>query len=645
MWSPEDVVRVRNHGLASGASEQAERAQVLCKANAQAITLLHKIEPAWTPMIPEGLDPCSIPANVLDQFHLAQQPVSFANKALQAEAETASSPIDFTEQRAEARMQGSNNWAISPARSSTGRPILANDPHRSYEVPSLRYIAHLVAPGLNVIGAGEPALPGISIGHNDRAAFGLTVFPITQEDLYVYETNPQNPNDYRYQGAWEPMRIVHESIAVKGEAANDAELKFTRHGPVIFEDPAQHRAYAVRATWLDTGAAPYLASLRYLRAHSVEQFAAALKYWGEPSENQVYADTTGRIAWFPVGYAPVRKNSDGLMPLPGDGRYEWSGYLDRDQLPSEIDPPRGYVATANQLNLPKDYPYQTRRTGFIWSDPSRQQRIEEVIGAAPKFGIEDSQKLQNDYTSMPARRLLKLLGAIQVQDAQLADTIHWLQGWDQRVTTESPQAALYEVWVSHHLGGAVTTAAIPQVPESFRSQVTGSSQTVLELLERPDASLGATPERSRDEIMLRSLASALEETRQRLGTDRTRWQWGQLSSALFEHVLDPLASATQKKTLDVGPSPKAGDGNVVGAAGYRSHDFRLREGASFRMVVDVGDWDRSVAINSPGQSGDPGSPHYRDLFPLWLSGQYFPLVYSRAAIERNMERKILLVPR
>lgn len=645
MWSPEDVVRVRNHGLVSGASEQVERAQIVCKAGPQAADLVHKIEPAWTPLVPEGLDPCSIPANVLDQYHLAQQPVSFANKTLQALAGQDPAPGEYSEQRAEARMQGSNNWAISPARSRTGRPILANDPHRSYEVPSLRYVAHLVAPGLNVIGAGEPALPGISIGHNDRAAFGLTVFPITQEDLYVYETNPANPNEYRYQGGWEAMRVMHESIAVKGEFPRDAGLKFTRHGPVIFEDPAQHRAYAVRATWLDTGAAPYLASLRYLRAQSVEQFAAALKFWGEPSENQVYADTSGRIAWFPVGFTPVRKNSDGLMPLPGDGRYEWSGYLDRDQLPSEIDPARGYIATANQLNLPRDYPYQTRRTGFIWSDPSRQQRIEEVIGAAPKFGIGESQKLQNDYTSLPARRLIRLLGTMQVQDPQLADAIHWLSGWDQRVTAESPQAALYEVWVSHHLGSAVTAAVIPQVPDDLRAQVSGSSETVLEYLEHPDSRLGAAPERARDDLMLRSLGSALAETRERLGADRARWQWGQLSSALFEHAIDPLAPAAQKTSLDVGPAPKAGDGNVVGAAAYRPRDFRLRDGASFRMVVDVGDWDRSVAVNSPGQSGDPASPHYRDLFPLWLAGQYFPLVYSRGAIEHNLERKILLVPR
>src|SRR5262249_20210221 len=151
---------------------------------------------------------------------------------------------------------------VAPAKSTTGRPILANDPHRALDVPSLRYIAHLVAPGLDVIGSGEPSLPGIAIGHNERIAFGITVFFIAQEDLYVYETNPANPNEYRYRDAWEPMRIVRESIAVRGGPQVQAQLKFTRHGPVLLEDATHHRAYAVRATWLDTGGAPYFAAMR-----------------------------------------------------------------------------------------------------------------------------------------------------------------------------------------------------------------------------------------------------------------------------------------------------------------------------------------------------------------------------------------------
>ena len=644
-WKPEDIVRIRNHGLVVGVGQQLLRAQATCKAGPDAADLLLKVSPPWTPVVPEGLDLCSIPSSVLDQYHLALKAVTFGTDEPRAANDDPQPELVLAQNTALGRAQGSNNWVVAPAKSATGRPILANDPHRNEEVPSLRYLVHVVAPGLDVIGAGEPSLPGVSIGHNEHIAFGLTVFPIAQEDLYIYETNPTNPGEYRYRGAWEPMRVVHEALTVRGGGETDIELKFTRHGPVVMEDLPHRRAYAVRATWLGTGAAPYFASMRYIQARNVREFGAALKFWGEPGENQIVADTNGRIGWFPSGFVPIRHNSDGLLPLPGDGRYEWDGILDRNLLPSEIDPARHYVATANQLNLPQGYPYAERRVGFAWYDNDRFDRISEVMDGLGKVSMRDSEALQNDYVTVPGRRLIRVLGAIRTDDARLADTVAWLQTWDGQVTAESPQAALFEVWVSHHLGAAAITAAAPALPESMRTAISGTTMTVLELLEHPDARLGASPEKTRDAVMLRSLAAALDETAQRLGADRATWQWGRLATTLFEHPLAGLASAAERAQMNVGPAPKAGDDSTVGAAYYRSKDFRLQSGASFRMVLDVGRWDDSVAVNAPGQSGDWGGTHYRDLFPLWLSGQYFPLLYTRAAVEKATEREILLLPR
>jgi penicillin amidase len=635
-WSAEDVVRVRNHGFALGATLEAMRAQAACKGGLAAAEFLPKISPPWSLAVPEGLDPCGIPGNVLDQYVLAQAPVGFGK---------AGRHLSLALNVLGGRSKGSNNWVIASSKSATGRPILANDPHREEGVPSLRYIAQLVAPGLDVIGAGEPALPGISIGHNERVAFGLTIFLIAQEDLYVYDTNPQNPNDYRYQGGWESMRVVHERVAVRGEPDRDVELKFTRHGPVVFEDPDRHRAYAVRATWLDTGGAPYMGSMRYVRARSVDQFAEALKHWGEPGENQIVADTTGKIGWFPAGFTPIRPNSDGLLPLPGDGRYEWNGYLDRDLLPSEIDPARGYIATANQLNLPKNYPYAERRVGFFWGSDFRFDRISEFIDPRPKVSIKDSERLQNDYLTLPGRRLIGVLKKISTSDSRLRELIDWLAAWDDRVSASSPQAALYEIWVSHHLGAAVIAQVAPYLSQSDRANISGSASEIVELMEHPNDRLGQTPHKVRDGIMLSTLSAAVEETQQRLGPERSAWKWGQLATARFEHPLSAWADETQRRMMNVGPAPKAGDKDVVGVAAYRSKDFRLEDGASFRMVLDVGHWDDSVAVNTPGQSGDWASPHYRDLFSSWLSGEYFPLVYSRAAVEKATELRILLVPR
>src|SRR5262249_26444466 len=228
------------------------------------------------------------------------------------------------------------------------------------------------------------------------------------------------------------------------------ELKFTRHGPVTLEDPQHHRAYAVRAAWLEAGGTPYFGAMKYLRVRTLAEFNSALKYWGGGGENQIAADTSGKIGWFPAGLTPVRPNSDGLLPLPGDGRYEWNGYLDTDLLPSEKDPARGYIATANQMNIPGDYPYQQRRLGFFWYDDYRFRRISDVLAVASKHSIADSEKLQNDFLSLPGQRLMAVLSRIQTTDPELQELMQWLASWNGRVTVDSPQAALYEVWISRH---------------------------------------------------------------------------------------------------------------------------------------------------------------------------------------------------
>ncbi len=223
---------------------------------------------------------------------------------------------------------GSNNWVVSGDLTQDGWPMMINDPHRAQSVPSLRYWAHLVGPGWNVIGGGEPEIPGISIGHNEQGSWGLTVFGTDGEDLMVYQTNPAHPNQYRYQGRWEDMQIIEEVIEVKGAPSVTVELKYTRHGPVSFEDLDKNLAYAVRPAWMEIGGAPYLASLRMDQAKTWEEFRDATNYSNIPGENMIWADRDGNIGWQAVGIAPLRRNFSGLVPVPGDGRYEWDGYLE-----------------------------------------------------------------------------------------------------------------------------------------------------------------------------------------------------------------------------------------------------------------------------------------------------------------------------
>lgn len=639
-WTPEDVVRIRSHGLTRNVASEVSRARVACAAGLEADRFRRKIKPDWATRVPDGLDPCSIPREVLNDYQLATREVTFAKPGQQR---TSLDPDKFLAQ-ADDRVStiGSNNWTIAPSRTATGRPILANDPHRAHGVPSLRYIVHLNAPGLSVIGAGEPALPGISIGHNGQIAFGLTIFAIDQEDLFVYETNPDNPNQYRYRDGWEDMRVVRETIEVKGEGPREVELRFTRHGPVLHADPAQRRAFAMRTVWFEPGTSAYFNSAEYMTAKDWDGFKKAMVNWGAPSENQVYADTSGNIGWIVGGRSPLRPNWDGLMPVPGDGRYEWSGFLKGEELPQVFNPETGWFATANEMNIPAGYPIAERKVGFEWSDPSRITRIKEVLASKEKITLADAMALQTDDYTVNGRRLTKLLEPISSDDPMLGEGLKLLKEWDHRTSADSAGAALFEVWMTKHLGRALTTKALPEAARAALG--TSDIAAVVDYLEHPDQALGADPIAARQEILTESLRSAMNEVRQVLGPDISNWAWGKLHHAQFEHALAPLADDPTRAQMTVGRLAMGGSAFSPRAASYRASDFRVTAGASFRMVLDVGNWDQSVTINTPGQSGNPFSAHYRDLAPLWAAGDYVPLVYSREAVERAARDVIKLMP-
>ena len=614
-WAPADVVRIRGNGLWRNLTNEVERARILCRFPATVDSLHKRLEPAWSVTVPAGLDPCSIPINVLDVYLLAKAPVSFSQPWLAlAEAFDAEHRTGI----------GSNNWVVAPSRTATGRPILANDPHRGHAVPSLRYAAHLVAPGLDVIGAGEPALPGISIGHNERIAFGLTIFPIDQEDLYVYETRPGAPNEYKYRDHWEPMQALTESIEVRGGSPRTVELKFTRHGPVIFEDAEHHRAFAARVAWLEPGMAPYFGSVEYMRAQNWDQFVGALNRWGAPSENQVYADVDGNIGYKPAGLFPRRTTWDGLLPVPGDGRYEWDGFFDMDALPQEFNPPRGFVATANAMNLPDDYPIDARRIGFEWTAPWRARRLVEVLESQPHHTFADSLALQRDYTSPLAR---ELIGRIPPSDRDPAATL--LRGWDGVLAADSAAAALYVVWYYKHLNPALAEWAAPAGAQQLIRPI--DSLAVVDLIDA-----------HRDEVaplIANSLAAAWTDTQARLGRDPAQWRWGSLHKTAFRH---PLGERLPQAAMP--DYSRGGDGTTPNNTSFDGNDFSVTSGASWRMVLDVGNWDAARMTNAPGQSGDPNSPFYANLLEGWANDRSFPLLYSRGALDAHVVRIIRLSP-
>ncbi|RKK05594.1 penicillin acylase family protein [Pseudoroseomonas wenyumeiae] len=647
-WAADDVVRIRTHTLTRNALSEVIRAIVLARADLATDLLRKDIEPMREPIRPEGLDLGSLEITCLDTFKLATAAVTFSPERLAAPLEDWrrwTQVADNGEVMRKAEMEGSNNWAVHGSRTESGRPILASDPHRAHAAPGLRYIVHLEAPGFNAIGAGEPAVPGISIGHNGTAAFALTIHGADQEDVMVYETIGDG-SSYRYGDGYEPMIEEMAEFTVMGQETQSLPLRFTRHGPIIAEAPG--RAVAVRTVWSLPGSAPYLRSLTGMRATTLEDYAAAMRGWGTPSVNQIYADTSGTIAWMPAGYAPQRPNWDGLLPMPGDGRYEWSGLLDPAEYPTIVNPPEGFVASANELNLPADWPHEQKMFGFEWTEASRARRIREVLGRIgineqPLHRVEDSAALQTDVLSIPARRLCALLLRLPRSGAapELWAALTLLEEWDHQLRANSAAAALFEVFLAKFLKPRMLEALVPDA--SLRPLLLPQdNEALLRALEQPDSRFGTDPAAGRDALLASCLTDAFRDCEKRMGSSPSGWEWGKLHHGYFQHALSGLPDAPAH--LDVGPLPVGGSASTPMHTGYRPSDFRAMYGASVRLVMDVGEWDKSIAINAPGQSGDPRSPHYADLAPSWSRGAYVPLLYSREAVDAMEMQRIELIP-
>jgi penicillin amidase len=643
-WEPSDVVRIRSHGLFHNVAHEVARALILRDFGLAAEGLWRRREPGGELTVPEGLDLSVIPDDVLCNYALAVLPAQLLGSA--------DAPAAAGGRTAQAD-EGSNNWVLAPERTATGRALLANDPHRIVSLPSLRYIVHLSAPGFDVIGAGEPALPGLSVGHNGHVAFGFTVFSVDQEDLYVYRTLPGQPREYWYRDRWQPMTVVREDIPVRDAPPMPVELWFTRHGPVIRSVPESDAAFAVRAAWLQPGMAPYLGSIEMMRAPDVERFTAALNRWGAPGENLVYADETGTIGWKAAGLTPIRPNWDGTLPVPGDGRYEWAGFYDMDDLPAEVNPARGWIATANEMNLPPGFPGD-RVITRDWPAPFRAERIAEVLGPVTGCTVADMVRLQGDYVSLPARRIVRALAGQRWTDPAAERAARLLAGWDGTLAADSAPGAVFQVWYRRHLRPGLRRLALAQtlppekVPAALAAvlpedDLVGDPRIDLDLIENPGSRLGVNPAAVLAALFDTSLSAAMADLTDLLGPAEQDWAWGRLHQARFAHPAGPAMSAAAREQAAIGPLPRGGSADTVGATTYLP-DFIQAAGATFRLVVDVGAWDNSVVMNSPGQSGDPASPHYADLFAPWAADAAVPLLYSRDRIEAVARERIRLVP-
>ena len=639
-WTAEVVIS-RHQGLLGNIGQELEIGRAVALIGPEKVKdllWLHPQEPVLD--LDPKIDQQLLFEDLLAPYFAFRKGVQFEPRDLQPEyrtAEAISLLNQFNELSKDSLAIGSNNWVVAGSKTVDGNTYMANDPHRTIAVPSLRYMAHLVAPGWNVIGGGEPEIPGISIGHNGIGAWGLTVFRTDGEDLYQYELNPKNPLQYKYKGEWKDFKIIEEVVKVKDGPNETIKLYYSHHGPITYLNKKALKAYGVRCAWLDPGGSPYLASLRMDQAQNWEEFRDACNYSHIPGENMIWADKNGTIGWQAVGIAPVRNHSSGLVPVPGDGSYDWDGYLPIIQKPNELNPKSGFIATANQNVTPEDYEHWNA-IGFSWSDPYRGDRVNEFLESKNHLNMEDMRRLQTDVASLPARTLIPLLLELPL-DPQLAQLQNKFSNWNQRLEPTSIEAGIYVAWEDE----IQRLAHEKFVPENVKKHL-GKLQLkrVLVWIQKPKDSPFKS-DSSRNSFLMEAFKNAVGNLKKSLGEEPLQWQYGQeaYKHSSITHALGAVASSQYAKKLNLPSLPRGGNAYTPGSTGSNK---RQSSGASFRMIVNTGDWDATIGTNAPGQSGNPDSPFYTNLYEDWAKDVYFPVYYSKEKIEEHLYKRTLLTP-
>ena len=558
---------------------------------------------------------------------------------------------------------GSNAWAVAGWRSASGAGLLASDPHLAPAMPAVWYELSLDCTGadgegMRVAGASLPGLPGVVIGHNGHIAWGMTASLADVQDLFVEEPDPADPLKFRRGDGWERAEVVREEIRVRGRPRwHVEEVVVSSNGPVVTPLlAASGPPVSLRASGLDP-AESLTAGLALNRARSWDEFRAALAGWAAPSLSVVYADRQGNVGYQMVGRVPRRVQGDGSVPAPGwDPAYAWRGYLTIDELPHVYNPPSGVVATANNRPVDDDYPFAV---GVDWCDAYRIGRIAELLAGRERHNPRSFAAIQRDVTSIAARRVVEAIrrevGDEQPIDPLEREALRRLLAWDGELSARSPEAAIYGVmrvkllrFLYGPLLGDVLDVYLGDRAHRFGGLSSFAWRTSSLLIRALGDS--AWPEKighhglSWRDVLMIGLGEAVSELRLKLGEEIDAWRWGSVHTVAFDHPLARIKPL--RRLLSRGPFPIGGDVDTPLQAGSWAGLIggNVSWAPSYRQVVDLGDPSGSMAVNTTGQSGHPASPHYADLLPLWLRGDYHPMLWERADVEAHLEGETRLIP-
>ena len=536
----------------------------------------------------------------------------------------------------------SNAWALAGSRTASGAPILANDPHLAPAIPAPWYLAHLRTPDWAVAGASFVGGPAFPTGHNGQIAWGITAGCTDSADLFWEELDLE-AGTARGPAGPEPIEHIEQRIAVRGAAEVVEPVLVTARGPVVTPLLDVEHALSLRATWLEP--ARVRGFLDIHRAGDFATFRAAFADWPGPALNVVYADAAGHIGWQLIGALPRRRGGNGTLPRPAwDPTGGWeASHLPFDALPWVLDPDAGHVVSANNAPRPDadDAPF----LGVDWLDGYRAARIGEVLPQRDDWDVASTMALQSDVASVPWRDLQPFVAAAVPADADGALALGLLRDWDGVVDPDSAAAAVFELFVSE----LAATMARERAPRAWQSAIGSGVGPALPrtslgavTLSRLVARLRAGPDASA--AMAAALSSAMRTLREAAGDDPSGWAWGAVRPLRLLHPLG--VQRPLDRMLNVGPVPLGGDTNTVAQAGVLPLN-PLRNPAAIpnhRTVIDLGDPERSRYVLAGGQSGNPLSPHYADLFALWRRGEGVPIAWSAAAVESATVDRLILGP-
>ena len=548
---------------------------------------------------------------------------------------------------------GSNNWVVGGEHTESGLPLLANDPHLEIQMPSIWYEVGLHAPGWDVTGFSFAGVPGVIVGHNANIAWGVTNAGPDVQDLFIEKINPSNPNQYEFMGEWQDMEIIQEVIKVNGGEDVVIDVRITHHGPIINEVPSvannlSSNSDLLSVRWTADEPSRVLEAVVLLdQAENYDDFREALRSWDVPSQNFVYADVEGNIAYQMPSLIPIRKNGNGLVPVPGwTGEYEWEGWVPYEELPALFNPESGYIVTANHAIVDEEY------ANFLtlnWANGDRGQRIIEMIETAvangDKITANDYAQIHFDSRSLLAETYVPLFDGLSSDDSQVQAALERLRGWDLQERRDSVPAALFEIFYIQLKENVLAD----DVGEDNVSRV-GNSIFFHELADQPNAqwwdNVETTAVESREDIVLQSLADAIAWFEENQEGSMNEWTWGSIHTATF--VSNPLGLSgigAIESLVNRGPFPADGGGGIVNAMGWSSSNpAAVNWHPSMRMIIDLADFNASQTIMPTGQSGHPMNPHYDDQIELYLNGQYHPMVWGKDVVEETAVDHLILQP-